>query len=115
MHVIISLRKFVESSAKKLTQQQKDIRRAYVFAKVTAISTLCETIGHFVIGIALKTTSGKIPLHFAFILHLNVLPAVFLISTSENKNRVVEEGWLSVLRNWYRPISFPFFGLELFM
>ena len=88
-------------------EQQNDnthdvnMKRMKVNAQVTAFTSIIELIGNvtFVIHITFTTgpsfgsfVHGQIP-------YMIVLPYAFLMNTSHNKNRIVEHGWINVLRN----------------
>ena len=72
-----------------------------VNAQVTAVISILELIGNvtYVIHVILSSgpsfgtfVHGQIP-------YMIVLPYAFLMNTSHNKNRIVENGWNNVLRN----------------
>jgi hypothetical protein len=91
-----------ESYSKQV--QTENMKKLYVNSQVTAFTTICESIGHFVIFLlAFITKSSEISsdiTRIVFImLHFNFLPYVFLMNTKENKSRVVQQGWVNLIRN----------------
>jgi hypothetical protein len=82
-----------------------NIRTLTVNSQVTAMIAFIEFIGSFtfIIIAHLELEFGKVTtlfsLSYAIIVYFNVLPYIFLMNTSNNKNRVVEIGWMNVLRN----------------
>ena len=86
------------------TLQTEKMQKVIVNSQVTAFTTVCESIGHFVIFLlAFVTKSSEFSseiTQLVFIgLHFNLLPYVFLINTRENKSRLVEHGWINLIRN----------------
>ena len=72
-----------------------------VNAQVTAFTSIIELIGNVTFTIHIMFTTGP---SFASFVHgqipyMIVLPYAFLMNTSHNKNRIVEHGWINVLRN----------------
>ena len=96
----------VESRSKQV--QTENMKKVIVNSQVTAFTTICESIGHSVIFLlAFVTKSSEISSEtrsqisqIVFImLHFNILPYVFLVNTRENKSCVVQQGWVSLVRN----------------
>ena len=76
------------------------MKRMKVNAQVTAITAILESIGNVTYVIHTLFTGPR----FSAMIHgqvtyMIVLPYVFLMNTSHNKNRIVEHGWKNVLRN----------------
>lgn len=80
--------------------QRQNSRNVRVNAQVTAVMTMLEFIGGciFVI-IRVSNHGGFISKTLFMLLHFVVLPYGFLMNTRYNKNRVIEEGWINVLKN----------------
>ena len=85
------------------------MRRLVVNAHVTPMITICESIGQFLVLITI-ILEMEIGLLLFCGLHFNVLPILFLMNTRENKGSVVQLGWINVLRQCCRSISFPYLG-----
>ena len=90
-----------ESHSKEV--QTESMKKLIVNSQLTAFTTICEFIGHFVIFLlAFVTKSSEISsdiTQIVFImLHFNFLPYVFLMNTRENKSRVVQQGWVNLTR-----------------
>lgn len=80
--------------------QGMNMKRMKVNAQVTAITAILESIGNVTYVIHILFTGPR----FSAMIHgqvpyMIVLPYVFLMNTSHNKNRIVEHGWKNVLRN----------------
>ena len=91
-----------ESRGKQV--QTENMKKIIVNSQVTAFTTICESIGHFVIFLlAFVTKSSEVSSEITQIvfimLHFNFLPYVFLMNTRENKSRVVQQGWINLVRN----------------
>ena len=80
--------------------QRQNSRNIRVNAQVTAVMTMLEFIGGciFVI-IRVSNHGGFIGKTLFMLLHFVVLPYGFLMNTRYNKNRIIEEGWINVLKN----------------
>ena len=80
--------------------QKQNSRNVRVNAQVTAVMTMLEFIGGciFVI-IRVSNHGGFIGKTLFMLLHFVVLPYGFLMNTRYNKNRIIEEGWINVLKN----------------
>ena len=96
--------------AKALSERSKlnNLRRMKVGAQVTAVITSLEAIGNFICAIiwisirhrrriAIDTDSLILRLLLYFVL----LSYAFLMNTTHNRNRVVEEGWYNVFKNMF--------------
>ena len=84
--------------------QNRSARNVRVNAQVTAVITIFEVLGS---GIIVITQMFRIRLGLSkfaqitlyMLLHFVLLSYAFLMNTRYNKNRVIEEGWLNVLKN----------------
>ena len=84
--------------------QNRSVRNVRVNAQVTAVITIFEVLGSAIIVI---TQMFRIRVGFSkfaqvtlyMLLHFVVLSYAFLMNTRYNKNRVVEDGWMNVLKN----------------
>ena len=73
-----------------------------VNAQVTAVTSIIEVFGNvlqWTIWIFITKFAGHGTLIQSILLYFVFLPYAFLMNTSENKNRIVEDGWLNVLKN----------------
>ena len=85
-------------------------RRVQINAQVTAVITVFESIGNFVIIIIhIVIPPSWINRILFFVLHFIALPYLFRVNTRENKNRLVGQGWYDLLMDSIRclNISFP--------
>ena len=77
------------------------MKRLNVNAQVTAFSCILELVGNVTFVIHIIITGG--PSFSSFVIgqiqYMIALPYAFLMNTSHNKNRIVEHGWMNVLRN----------------
>ena len=88
--------------------RKQNSRNIRVNAQVTAVITILEFLGGcvFMIGrvcrmpIAFGSFAG---VTLTMILHFVFLPYAFLMNTRYNKNRILEEGWINVLKNMVLP------------
>ena len=90
--------------AKALSERSKlnNLRRMKVGAQVTAVITLLEALGNFIcanIWIAIRKAIGTESLILGILLYFVLLSYAFLMNTTHNRNRVVEEGWYNVFKN----------------
>ena len=84
--------------------QNRSVRNVRVNAQVTAVITIFEVLGSAIIVI---TQMFRIRVGFSkfaqitlyMLLHFVLLSYAFLMNTRYNKNRIIEEGWLNVLKN----------------
>ena len=89
----------------------QNIKLLRVNAQVTAVMSILETVGNLhnwivwsildrIFGYELLGFGGNaISMLLSMLLNLLILPYLFLMNTRYNKNRVVEEGWVNVLKN----------------
>ena len=85
-------------------QVQINIRKVRVNAQVTAVIAFIEVISNVIVVIFVWITVRTTHLSMiqALALYMVVIPYIFLMNTSHNKNRVVEYGWGNVLQNVFR-------------
>ena len=86
--------------------QIRNARNVRVNAQVTAVVTIFEVVGMCIIVMThlLAINQGFSGLEFVFqslfmLLHFVILPYAFLMNTTSNKNRIIEDGWMNVLKN----------------
>ena len=82
---------------------RKNQRNMHVNAQVTAVTTMMEVSGNCINGIIYLVMNG-LNVKFAssalfMLLHFVVLSYAFLMNTRYNKNRIIEYGWLNVIKN----------------
>ena len=73
-----------------------------VNAQITAVTSILEIAGNIVqwaIWILITKFVGLGSLIQSILLYFVVLPYVFLMNSSHNKNRIIEDGWINVLKN----------------
>ena len=78
------------------------MRRLKVNAQVTAVTSMIEAFGNILqwsIWIFITKFAGYGTLIQSILLYFVILPYVFLMNTSQNKDRVIEVGWVNVLKN----------------
>ena len=78
-----------------------DMRRMKVNAQITAMTTALEFLGglSYLIHLGIsKGTSLASFIHFQSIYFI-LIPYAFLMNTSDNKFRVIQNGWWGVFRN----------------
>ena len=71
-------------------------------AQITAVTSILEIAGNIVqwaIWILITKFVGLGSLIQSILLYFVVLPYVFLMNSSHNKNRIIEDGWINVLKN----------------
>ena len=76
-------------------------KRIHINAQVTAMITFLEMAGNisFVIILAITQKTSFMSLcHVTLVYHI-ILPYAFLMNTSHNKDRIVENGWKNVIKN----------------
>ena len=81
--------------------KKANMMKVQVNAQVTAIVSLFEFLGnvfHLFLLVYFKGTTF-VSLFHAISLYFIVLPYAFLMNTSENKNRLAEQGWANVFKN----------------
>ena len=86
--------------------QIRNAKNVRVNAQVTAVVTIFEVVGMCIIVMThlLAINQGFSGLEFVFqslfmLLHFVILPYAFLMNTTSNKNRIIEDGWMNVLKN----------------
>ena len=86
--------------------QIRNAKNLRVNAQVTAVVTIFEVVGMCIIVMThvLVFQHGFTRFHFVYqylfmLLHYVLLPYAFLMNTTSNKNRIVEDGWMNVLKN----------------
>ena len=89
-------------AAKTLSEctNNENMRRMKVNAQVTAVTSMFEVFGNvlqWTIWIFVTKFAGYGTLIQSILLYFVILPYAFLMNTSQNKNRIVEEGWMNVL------------------
>ena len=96
--------KYLSDSANELNR-----RKLLINAEVTAVTTLIELIGWVTFIIHLYCIKGKSfsTLLHAIVIRCAIMPYVFLMNTSHNKDRIIERGWKNVFKNILKPSSFP--------
>ena len=78
------------------------MRKVKVNAQVTAMISLSEIVGFLIISIiCISAQSATIGVILFPLLQNIILPYAFLMNTQENKHRIVEMGWVNVLRNTF--------------
>jgi hypothetical protein len=77
------------------------MRKVYVNAYVKAMITLLETFSNIVYAIVVYFTvrTSFLTLIILTIMYMIILPYAFLMNTSNNKEQVVEHGWVYVFKN----------------
>ena len=82
--------------------QIRNARNVRVNAQVTALITIFEVLGMCIIKmphiLVIKYSSFAWPTLF-MLLYFVILPYAFLMNTTSNKNRIIEDGWMNVLKN----------------
>ena len=89
--------------------QKQSSRNIRVNAQVTAVITILEFLGGcvFMVGRVCRMPiafGSFLGVTLTMMLYFVVLPYAFLMNTRYNKNRILEEGWMNVLRN----VAFPY-------
>ena len=76
-------------------------RKLLVNAQVKAMVSLVEMISNagYVLIIYFTVKTSYITLIQIMMLYMVVLPYAFLMNTDFNKNRIVEHGWINILKN----------------
>ena len=90
--------------------QDPGIKKLYVNAQITAIISALEGLG-LVMTVLISTISGSYATAiFSFRLLENIaLPYLYLVNTQENRNRIIDQGWMKCFRNFFHfpAISLP--------
>ena len=102
-------RKTGNTAARLLSQTTNDRnkRKLQINSQVTAFVTGTEslyTILYTVVLVLVKEKTALVTVVPRMFLFCVILPYVFLMNTSHNKNRIAELGWINVLKNtlgWY--------------
>ena len=78
-----------------------DIRRLKVNAQVTALITLIEFFGNLTMFLHLFFVESNpwSPTIHNMVFYDIIIPYAFLANTNDNKNRIINSGWKSVLKN----------------
>ena len=84
--------------------QKRNMRAIHVNAQVTAVTTIFEFIGNCIFAILFTLMKGQgmpefTSLVLLMLLHFVCLSYAFLMNTPYNKNRIIEHGWINVLKN----------------
>ena len=86
--------------------QVRNAKNVRVNAQVTAVVTILEVVGMCIIVMIhlLVTNQGLGGFEIVFqslfmLLHFVILPYAFLMNTTSNKSRIIEDGWMNVLKN----------------
>ena len=86
--------------------QIRNAKNVRVNAQVTAVVTILEVVGALPIVIThlLITRLGfrwfdNVRISLFMMLHFVILSYAFLMNTTSNKNRIIEDGWMNVLKN----------------
>ena len=81
---------------------RKNERLMHVNAQVTAVTTMMEFSGNCINSVIFLVLGGLgkfISSALYMILYFVVLSYAFVMNTRYNKNRIIEYGWLNVLKN----------------
>ena len=87
-----------------------NIKKVQINSQITAMISFLEVCGN-VLSIILVyifanyKVIGIITLLNSILLYFIVLPTTFLFNTSENKMRIIEHGWINMLRNLFGIVS----------
>ena len=84
------------------SKNEDNMRKMRVNAQITAVTSILEIAGNIVqwaIWILITKFVGLGSLIQSILLYFVVLPYVFLMNSSHNKNRIIEDGWINVLKN----------------
>ena len=88
---------------KTLSDNQNSInmRKVQINAQVTAIISSLEVFGNVTVIILLAVTKGTslLSLMHNMVFYAVLIPRLFLMNTSHNKNRIVEKGWKNIMKN----------------
>ena len=80
----------------------ENMRRMKVNAQVTAVTSMLEVFGNifqWIVWTVWTKFAGYGTLIQSILLYFVILPYAFLMNTSQNKNRIIEDGWMNVLKN----------------
>ena len=86
------------------TVQRRNVRRVKVNAQVTFVIYVVECVANWSIGLFWifinKKSSNMTGTLGLFWFHV-ILPYIFLMNTSHNKNLVIDDGWLTTVKNTF--------------
>ena len=84
--------------------QHRNMRTMKVNAEVTAVISCLELFGNLVciFLFVFLDLSGYTDLFVSLSLYLLLLPYTFLMNTRDNKDRVIDDGWINVLKNTFQ-------------
>ena len=91
--------------AKESSQPELNMKKLEVNSQVTAMIAIMEFFGSLtfriiqLLELELFKVSTIFSLSYSLTVYFIILPYIFVMNTSNNKNRVVEIGWMNVLRN----------------
>ena len=91
----------VVSEALNKDVQERNIRKIHVNAQVKAMISFIESVANVVNTVVLYFTvrTSYSSLLIVLNLYMIILPYCFLMNTSHNKDRVVDNGWTNVFKN----------------
>ena len=80
---------------------KENLKRMKVNAQITALTSFLEFVGTFTYIIHMKIATST---NFATLIHFQAIymilvPHAFLKNTSDNKNRIIDQGWNNVFKN----------------
>ena len=77
------------------------MRKLLVNAQITATISIIEGIINiaYIITVALTVRTSYGTLIYLLILYMLVVPYSFLMNTSHNKERIIEHGWINIVKN----------------
>ena len=79
-------------------QEARNLRKVKVNAQITSLVSTFEFLGVVIIGFIAIITSSAAAVHcLSLLLEYIALPYAFLKATSENKEQIVEHGWINTL------------------
>ena len=83
--------------------QARNVRKVKKYANVTCLLWILESLANITSATAVLFDYRSIFYLFGFIWYYVILPYTYLMNTSHNKKRIVDDGLVSVLRNFLRP------------
>ena len=92
------------SDLRLMDQVKENLKRMKVNAQITAMTSFLEFVGTITFSIHLKIAQGTSLatfIHFQTI-YIILVPHAFLMNTSDNKNRIIDQGWKNVFKNIIR-------------
>ena len=89
------------NSSSEVRRRDEDMQRSKVNAQVTYITTILEVFGSvtFVIHVLIVKRPTLSTLIHGMCIYMIFVPYAFLMNTSHNKGRIIEDGWENVIRN----------------